>query len=271
MKERIQKVLANAGVESRRHIEEMVLQGRISVNGHIVTDLPVMVDPAKDRIEVDGEKIRLRASEIGPKHYIIMNKPRRVYTTNVAQGDQKLAIDLLPEGFPRVYPVGRLEAEARGLLLLTDDGELTNQLTHPKYGIVKTYHIMIEGLVEDKTLDELREGVWLIDEHTKRGFRASLSHMKVISRNTAKTVLEVTLKEAKNLGIRRILAKVGHKLQDVVRVKFGPLTLKGLAVGEWRPLTTREVKELKHAVEKQGDRGEAKAEPKKINPKGRAR
>jgi len=102
MKERIQKVLANAGVESRRHIEEMVLQGRISVNGHIVTDLPVMVDPAKDRIEVDGEKIRLRASEIGPKHYIIMNKPRRVYTTNVAQGDQKLAIDLLPEGFPRV-------------------------------------------------------------------------------------------------------------------------------------------------------------------------
>src|SRR5690242_14885713 len=119
MKERIQKVLANAGVDSRRNIEEMILQGRISVNGRVAKRLPVMVDPEVDQIAVDGEAVKLKSPKVAKRVYILMNKPKGVYCTNVAQGVQKRAIDLLPEDFPyRVYPVGRLDAESRGLLLL---------------------------------------------------------------------------------------------------------------------------------------------------------
>lgn len=140
MKERIQKVLANAGVASRRNVEEMVLEGRVSVNGKVVTQLPVLVNPERDEVSVDGDVVRLGSPQIEKRFYIIMNKPKGVYSTNVAQGEQKRAIDLLPPDLPaRVYPVGRLDADSKGLLLLTNDGELTNKLTHPRYGIPKTY------------------------------------------------------------------------------------------------------------------------------------
>src|SRR5437667_3944219 len=123
VKERIQKVLANAGIASRRNVEEMVRQGRIAVNGRIVTDLPILIDPAKDKIESDGEPLKLSAQASAPRLYILMNKPKGVYTTNVAQGEQMRAIDLLPPDLPgRIYPVGRLDAEAKGLLPLTNDG-----------------------------------------------------------------------------------------------------------------------------------------------------
>src|SRR5688572_19081137 len=132
MKERIQKVLGNAGVASRRAIEEMVLEGRVSVNGRTVTKLPILVDPEKDKVEVDGELIKLKAPQLSRRFYILLNKPKDVYSTNVAQGAQVRAIDLLPREFQaRVYPVGRLDAESKGLLLLTNDGDLTNRLTHP--------------------------------------------------------------------------------------------------------------------------------------------
>src|SRR5436305_5287448 len=145
----------------------MIRQGRVGVNGRVVTELPVLVDPAKDKIEVDGEPVRLRGKHASRRLYFVMNKPKGVYSTNVAQGEQTRAIDLLPPDLPgRVYPVGRLDAESKGLLLLTNDGELTNRLTHPRYGVPKTYRAIVDGRVNPTSLKEIEAGVWLADEHT---------------------------------------------------------------------------------------------------------
>jgi len=244
VKERIQKVLANAGVDSRRNIEEMVLAGRISVNGKVHYELPVMVDPEKDDVEVDGERIRLRDRRAkGSRIYILMNKPKGVYSTNVAQGEQRRAIDLLPPNSARVYPVGQLEADAKGLLLLTNDGDLTNRLTHPKFGVPKTYRAIVEGSIGQAEVDELSKGIWLIDKEGK-GFKTGRSFIRVIKRMHEKSVLEITIREGKNRQVRRMLAKVGHKVKDLTRVRMGPLNLDGLNPGDYRELTPREVKEL---------------------------
>src|SRR5712672_703517 len=157
VKERIQKILGNAGVASRRNVEEMIRQGRVAVNGRIVTDLPVLIDPAKDKIEVDGEPIQLASKFAKQRLYVLMNKPKGVYSTNVSQGEQTRAIDLLPPDFPRVYPVGQLDADSKGLLLLTNDGELTNRLTHPRYGVPKTYRAVVDGSVDAREIEKLEK------------------------------------------------------------------------------------------------------------------
>jgi len=258
VKERIQKVLANAGVASRRNVEEMVLQGRVTVNGKTVADLPVLIDPDKDRVTVDGENVRLGrrggksggegggGAGAGPRIYLLLNKPKGVYSTNVAQGEQVRAIDLLPPDLPgRVYPVGQLDADSRGLLLLTNDGELTNQLTHPRYGVPKTYRAVVDGDVQPRTVQEMEKGVWIADARTGTGTKTGRSHINVIRRSREKSVLEITLREGRNPQVRRTLAKLGHKVRDLMRVKMGPLTLHGLAVGHVRTLTPRELKELR--------------------------
>jgi 23S rRNA pseudouridine2605 synthase len=252
VKERIQKVLASAGVASRRNVEEMVLQGRVAVNGRVVTELPVLIDPDSDRVSVDDEPVKLRGKQGGgQRYYLLMNKPRGVYSTNVAQGEQVRAIDLLPPDFPtRVYPVGRLDAESTGLLLLTNDGELTNQLTHPRFGVPKTYRAIVDGALTEGDLHELEKGVWLADERTGKGFKARTNHIRVTKRirekgRGDKTILEVTLREGPNRQVRRMLAKIGHKVRDLSRIKIGPLTLHGLPPGKFRPLTPREVRELR--------------------------
>lgn len=249
MKERIQKVLANAGVESRRNVEQLVLRGRIRVNGEIRRELPILVDPSADRIEVDGELIRLGGgSSSRPKQqqriYILMNKPKGVYCTNVAQGVQKRAIDLLPPDFPyRVYPVGRLDADSRGLLLLTNDGELTNHLTHPRYGIAKTYIAEVDGYVEQSVIERLNRGVFLADKKGQ-GSRTRPSMVKILNRGRESSKLEVTIREGRNRQVRRMLAGLGHKVRRLTRVKMGPLTLEGVGPGKWRMLTPREVRSL---------------------------
>jgi 23S rRNA pseudouridine2605 synthase len=254
VKERIQKVLANAGVASRRNIEEMVVQGRVAVNGRVVAELPILIDPEKDRVSVDDEPVKLRGKQGAPggrRYYLLMNKPRGVYSTNVAQGEQVRAIDLLPPDFPaRVYPVGPLDAESTGLLLLTNDGELTNQLTHPRFGVPKTYRAIVDGLLTDQDLRELEKGVWLSDERTGTGFKARTNRIRVTKRirekgRGDKTILEVTLREGHNRQVRRMLAKIGHKVRDLSRIKIGPLTLHNLPSGKFRPLTPREVRELR--------------------------
>jgi 23S rRNA pseudouridine2605 synthase len=246
VKERIQKVLANAGIASRRAIEDMVLQGRITVNGKVVTELPVLINPEVDKIKVDDEPVRLKSPEQAGRVYLLMNKPRGVYTTNVAQGEQVRAIDLLPPNFrTRVYPVGRLDAESKGLLLLTNDGELTNQLTHPRFGVAKTYRAVVDGRIEPATLQELRSGVWLADPKSGKGFKTGRSHIEITKRLRDKTVLEITIREGRNRQVRRMLAKIGHKVRDLTRIKMGPLTLHNLAPGAIRPLTPREVQQLR--------------------------
>ncbi len=246
MKERIQKLLAAAGVASRRNIEEMIRQGRIAVNGRVVIDLPILIDPAKDKITVDDEPVKLRGKEAEKRVYLLMNKPRGVYSTNVAQGEQTRAIDLLPPEFAqRVYPVGRLDAESRGLLLLTNDGELTNQLTHPRYGVAKTYKATVDGFITPRIVQELSQGVWLADPKSGKGFKTGRSRISIIKRGRDKSVLEITIREGRNRMVRRMLAKMGHKVRDLTRTKMGPLTLHGLQPGEVRMLTPREVRELK--------------------------
>jgi 23S rRNA pseudouridine2605 synthase len=250
VKERIQKVLAAAGVASRRSVEEMVQQGRVAVNGRIVTELPVMIDPQRDRVTVDDEPVRFDRRDTRQRVYLVMNKPKGVYSTNAAQGEQTLAIDLLPPDFPhRVFPVGRLDAESKGLLLLTNDGELTNRLTHPRYGVAKTYRAVVDGFVKPATVEELQRGVWLADKHARGGkgggFRTGRSRIKIVKRMREQSILEISLREGRNRQVRRMLAKMGHKVRELTRVKMGPLTLHGLPPGAVRPLTPRELKELR--------------------------
>ncbi len=245
MPQRIQKVLASAGVASRRHVEEMIRQGRVSVNGQIVVDLPIMVEPGVDRIALDGELIKLSEERGRPKMYILMNKPKGVYSTNVAQGEQVRAIDLLPPNLPgRVYTVGRLDAESKGLLLLTNDGELTNKLTHPRYGVPKTYRATVDGYVEALMLQKLQSGIWLPDKQGG-GFKTGRSRVKIISRSRSATVFEITVRDRRNREVRRMLAATGHKVRDLTRVSMGPLTLQGLAPGQFRPLTGKEIRQLR--------------------------
>ncbi len=249
MKERIHKILANAGVDSRRKVEEMIRQGRVAVNGRVRTELPILIDPAVDRIEVDDEPIKLKSPRVAQRYYILLHKPKGVHSTNVAQGEQVRAIDLLPPQFhARVYPVGRLDADSKGLLLLTNDGELTNQLTHPRYGITKTYRAVVDGYVEPDTLGELGKGVWLADPRKQAGFKTGRSQIRIIKRSRDKSVLEITIREGRNRQVRRMLAATGHKVRDLTRVQMGPLTLEGLKPGQSRLLTPREVKQLRKLV-----------------------
>jgi pseudouridine synthase len=255
MKERIQKILANAGVASRRAVEEMIQQGRVAVNGRVMTELPILIDPQKDKVSVDDEPIKLKGKEAERRVYLLMNKPKGVFSTNVAQGEQTRAIDLLPPDFrERVYPVGRLDAESRGLLLLTNDGELTNQLTHPRYGVAKTYKAIVDGFVSPRVVEELSAGVWLADPKSGKGFKTGRSRVKIVKRTRDKSVLEITIREGRNRMVRRMLAKAGHKVRDLTRVRMGPLTLHGLNPGDVRMLTPREVRELKSLAEKKPPR-----------------
>jgi 23S rRNA pseudouridine2605 synthase len=251
MKERIQKSLANAGVASRRNVEQLVLEGRVAVNGHIVTELPVLIDPEKDKVQVDGENIRLAQRRGARRVYLLLNKPKGVYSTNVAQGVQVRAVDLLPPGLPeRVYPVGRLDAQSKGLLLLTNDGELTHRLTHPKFGIPRTYRAVVDGEVHPAVVSELQKGVWLADARGGKPKKAGKSQVRVVKRGDDQSVLEITMREGINPQVRRILAKLGHKVRDLTRIRLGSLTLEGLPVGKVRALSPREVSELKRLAQK---------------------
>jgi 23S rRNA pseudouridine2605 synthase len=288
MKHRIHKLLAAAGVDSRRHIEQMILQGRVAVNGVTKTRPPILVDPENDEVTVDGEVVKLdrvvsRSDEKGRTHkaaglfYLMLNKPKGVHSTNQAQGVQTRAIDLLPPNFPaRVYPVGRLDAESRGLLLLTNDGELTNLLTHPRFGVPKTYRATVDGFILPQHMEMLEKGLYLIDKETGEGIRTSRAILKIHSRTRARTILDITIKEGKNRQIRRMLARLGYKVRDLNRIRFGPLTLEKLPVGAVRQLTGAELKTLREAAErskkffeKRGGKVE-KAGPEKGRGAGRA-
>ena len=236
---------------SRRNVEQMVREGRVAINGKVVTQLPILVDADQDTIEVDGNPIESAPSKDARRLYILLNKPKHVYTTNVAQGEQTRAIDLLPPNLPsRVYPVGRLDADSKGLLLLTNDGELTNRLTHPRYGIAKTYRAVVDGFINPRAMESLSRSVWLSDADTKAGSRAGRSRLKLVKRSRDITVLEITIREGRNRQIRRMVAQVGYKVRELTRIKMGPLTLDGLSTGAFRHLTAREVAQLRKIADR---------------------
>lgn len=282
MKVRIQKLLAAVGFDSRRHVEEMVLAGRVAVNGKKVRTLPVMVNDDADTIAVDDVEVyaprKIKRDEAAAPDalvYVVLNKPEKVYCTNVAQGEQTRAIDLLPPHFrTRVYPVGRLDAESRGLLLLTNDGDLTNKLTHPRYGIVKIYRAAIDGSIEGSVIQQLVHGVWLADPGEGKGFKAKAAKVEIVKRMRERSIIDITLEEGRNRQVRRMLAKLGHKVRTLTRIRFGPLDLNrlGLKPGESRLLMPREVTALKRAADR-GAKKEASGDVEAVRgltPKQRA-
>jgi pseudouridine synthase len=239
MEERLQKVLANAGVASRRKCEEMIAAGRVSVNGRVVTQLGTRVDPDRDEIAVDGEVIRLEK-----KLYILLHKPRGYISDTDDTADKRPALDLIPFK-ERLYPAGRLDANSEGLLFLTNDGELAHHLTHPRYEHEKEYLALVVGDPDESVLLRLRKGIWFEGERFRadRVERAA-RHQRFGVADHGETWLKIVLHEGKKRQIRHMCAAVGHPVLRLIRVRMGPLELGRLRAGEWRAVTTKELTQL---------------------------
>src|SRR5438270_1775232 len=224
--ERLQKVLAHAGVGSRRACEDVILQGRVTVDGKVVRELGTKVDPARAKVAVDGQAIHLERMV-----YFAVSKPKGYVSTNNDPSGRPRVVDLLPEIPQRVYTVGRLDEMSTGLILLTNDGELANRLAHPRFGVEKLYRVVVAGSPEREVLEKLTQGVWLAEGKVRA------RRVRVVGRKGQASVLEMVLAEGKNREVRRMLAKLGHKVMSLTRVAVGPITPKGLAPGEYRSLS----------------------------------
>ena len=236
--ERLQKVLAAAGVASRRACEELIRDGRVKVNRRIVDTLGSRVDPRRDRIQLDGHPIgRPRRA----RHYLVY-KPRGVVTTTRDPQARKTVVDLVPTA-ERLFPVGRLDSPSEGLLLLTNDGELAQILTHPSFAIPRTYRVSVEGRVRAGSLRRIQQGRALPGE------RCAPCEVRVLESAADRTLLELTLSEGRRRQIRRTLEALGHSVRRLVRVRFGPLSLRGLRVGNWRTLRKAEVQALERLID----------------------
>jgi len=230
--ERLQKVLSRAGFGSRRVCEDLIAEGRVTVNG-TVAPLGRRVDVEVDHVEVDGAHI---AVQDGLVHYLL-NKPRGVVSTASDPEGRPTVVGLVPAE-PRVYPVGRLDTDTEGLLLLTNDGDLTHRLTHPSFGVEKEYLAEVDGTPSRAALRMLREGVELEDGVTAPA-KVALGHPNL---------LRITIHEGRNRQIRRMCEAVGHPVLRLVRTRIGPLTDRRLGPGAWRPLTQGELRALERAA-----------------------
>ncbi len=235
---------------SRRACEFLIEKGLVRVNGQIVRENPVLVDPRADRIEVRGEAI-----ETAPRLlYVMLNKPSKTLCTAKGEpGDtRRTVLDLVDHpGAARLYPVGRLDFETTGLLLLTNDGELANRLTHPRFGVTKTYHALVKSRLEDADAENIAKGIYLAERRDGRTVGASRTArvgVRVHKRDRDRTTLELTLKEGRNRQVRRLLASVGCPVKKLERVAMGPIRLKGVTRGAWRELTRDEIRSLRKAV-----------------------
>jgi pseudouridine synthase len=233
--ERLQKVLAAAGVASRRRSEELILAGRVTVNGKTVTALGTKVDPDEDVIRVDTVEVKPPKS---PLTYLVM-KPKGYLSTTKDEHGRRTVLGLLPATERRLYPIGRLDQDSEGLMLLSDDGALTNLVTHPRYGIPKTYDLRIRGRLEGADAKRVESGVWLSEGKTGK------SRIRIKKRGRDISRVEVTLTEGRNRELRRIFAKIGHPVLSLKRIRIGNLTTRGLKPGRWRKLNRKEIAELK--------------------------
>ena len=234
---RLQKVLAASGIASRRGAERLIEAGRVSVNGLTVRTLGTLADPDEDCVEVDGRAI-VRPDA---KRYVLLHKPPGYLTTRDDPRGSPQVFDLVPEPLTRLHSVGRLDADAEGLLLLTDDGELTFRLTHPRYGVARVYHVQVDRRPSPATLAALERGVTL-EDGPARAKRA-----RPLGGARGGAWIELTLAEGRNHEVKRLCRAVGLAVRRLVRVRFGPLGLGRLPVGSWRELTRREVRALQMA------------------------
>ena len=235
-KQRLQKVLAAAGVDSRRKCEELILSGAVRVNRKVVDKLPVFVDPEKDIITVDGKKLKAAR-----KVYFLLNKPKGVICTNNDPQGRKKAIDIIPTD-QRIFCVGRLDIDTSGIIILTNDSELANKLTHPRYGLPKTYIAGIKGQISGEAVEKLKKGIWLAEGKTGR------ASVRILKRNYKESLIEITIRQGLNRQIRRMLAKVGLPVKSLKRTQIGKLNARGIGVGKFRKLTKTEVAYLKKTL-----------------------
>jgi pseudouridine synthase len=250
--ERLQKVMAAAGVGSRRACEQLIAAGKVRVNGQLVSELGAKVDPAQVQITVDGKPVRLPQRHL----YLKVYKPRGILGDIGDDPDgRRTVLDLAPDGMRRVFPVGRLDLHSEGLMLLTDDGELAHHLTHPRFQHPKTYYVLVEQRPSESALAQFRRGVDLPEGRSApaqvRVAQQLPAELNLSAGPTQGVWLEVVLREGKKRQIRHMTAAIGHPTLRLVRWAIGPLTLGPLKAGETRPLTRREVTELRQMVAEQ--------------------
>lgn len=270
---RLQKAMADAGLGARRDCEEMITAGRVQVNGRVVKSLPCFVDPANDVVKLDDEIIELPVPERTATEssaskapartrtliYVLINKPKGVITTTSDPEGRRNVLDLVPHSLQRderLFPVGRLDGDSTGLLLITNDGDLAYQLTHPKFGVPKEYRVLTAGLASDEQLQKLRAGMYLVTptaDGTKSSKKASMESVRIIKRfvdraRGDRTMLSVTLREGQNREIRRMLARVGLKVRELERVAIGPLRAPELQPGQAKLLSKKDVEKLRAAT-----------------------
>lgn len=233
--ERLHKFMARAGVASRRQCEELIARGRVKINGRVITTLGLKIDPLKDRVEVDGRPLARPEKKV----YLLLNKPAGYVTTVKDPRGRAKVTDLLRGIKQRVYPVGRLDYDTEGLLLLTNDGDLAYALTHPRHEVPKTYLARVKGVPAPEKLKALARGVPLEDGPT------APARVRLVSDKGGNGLLEITIHEGRNRQVRRMCEHIGHPVLALRRVRIGPLELGGLKPGQYRHLTFREVARLK--------------------------
>jgi 23S rRNA pseudouridine2605 synthase len=237
--ERLNKFLAHAGLGSRRHCEELIVRGRVAVDGQVVRELGTKVDPDQQEVVVDGQPLHVERPV-----YWLVHKPRGYLCTNHDPAGRPLAIELVPHVQQRVYTVGRLDEDSEGLLLLTNDGDLAHKLMHPRFGVEKTYLVQVAGRPEREDVEQLLKGVWLSDGHVKA------RRVKRLKSQGESTWLEIVLSEGKNREIRRMLARLNHKVLRLRRIAIGPVQMGRLASSKARPLRHDELDRLRRAAER---------------------
>jgi 23S rRNA pseudouridine2605 synthase len=261
MLERLQKILSTAGVCSRREAEELILEGKVKVNGKTVTELGEKADPDKDVIKVGNRVIGHAPAR---KTYLLLNKPKGCVTTLKDPQGRRTVIDLLGRVGQRVYPVGRLDYDSEGVLILTNDGEFANALMHPSREAPKTYEVKVRGVMTDGDLRRLAEGVRLEDGMTAP---AKVRKRKLVDANSW---IEITIHEGRNRQVRRMCEALGHPVLKLKRTKVGPIGLTGVPAGMYRELTPGEVATLLRAAGKEPVKAPRPSRPSVKKPGGRA-
>lgn len=238
VEERLQKFLANSGVASRRKCEELILQGKVKVNGNLVTELGTKIDSEKDKVEFNGKVINMRKEKV----YILLNKPIGYVTTVKDQFDRDTVMDLVKGVNERLIPVGRLDMYTSGALMLTNDGDFVNKITHPRNEIDKTYNVTVVGIVSEGEIEKLKNGVE-IDDKTYKTRPAKVKILKIDDEKNLSR-LQITIHEGKNREVRKMCEAIGKRVLALHRAKIGNITVKDLKLGKWRYLSTKEVESL---------------------------
>lgn len=258
MKERLQKYMAACGVGSRRACEEFITQGRVQVDGRVVTQLGTQVDPDSQVVRFDGQLVRGQ-----PALHFLLNKPRGAICSQVSKAGAPRAVDYVPARARdrRLFTIGRLDVDSEGALILTNDGELCHLLTHPRFGVEKTYRVEVEGAPDEATLEQMRRGIWLSEGRT------GPVDIRLVHRGRQHSQLELKLHEGKRREIRRLCARFGHEVRRLTRTAIGPIPLGSLPPGQSRPLDAREVAALRAAAEAVIRLGGAPRRPPRRSPR----